>query len=70
MFFSRAKSKLETPISDSFESSFIRSLECHCATISFSPEGIILDANPLFLSTVGYSLSEIKDQHHRIFCTK
>ena len=70
MFFSRAKSKLEGPIPDSFESSFIRSLERHCATISFSPEGIILDANPLFLSAVGYSLSEIKDQHHRIFCTK
>jgi methyl-accepting chemotaxis protein len=69
MFFSRVTSKSVAPIVESFESCFIRSLERHCATISFNTDGNIVDANPLFLNTVGYSLAEIKGQHHRVFCT-
>ncbi len=38
------------------------------AYIEFSLDGIIIDANELFLATVGYSLNEIVGQHHRIFC--
>ena len=38
------------------------------AFIEFTPEGIILDANDNFLTTVGYTLEEIKGKHHRIFC--
>ncbi|GAC32190.1 biofilm dispersion protein BdlA [Paraglaciecola polaris LMG 21857] len=68
MFFSRTSTKPDAPTVVSFESSFIRSLENHCATISFTPDGQILEANPLFLATVGYTLAEIKGQHHRIFC--
>lgn len=37
------------------------------AIISFTPEGIVLDANANFLKTIGYQLSEIKGQHHRLF---
>ena len=37
------------------------------AVIEFEPDGTIVHANELFTSTVGYSLSEIKGQHHRIF---
>ncbi|WP_305082348.1 methyl-accepting chemotaxis protein [Novosphingobium sp. NBM11] len=37
------------------------------AVIEFSPEGTILAANDLFLATVGYELSEIRGQHHRMF---
>ena len=37
------------------------------AVISFNPDGTILDANQNFLATVGYSLEEIKGQHHRLF---
>ncbi|MEO9894770.1 MAG: PAS domain-containing methyl-accepting chemotaxis protein [Paracoccaceae bacterium] len=37
------------------------------ARIEFTPDGTILDANDLFLDAVGYSLSEVKGQHHRIF---
>eukprot|EP01093_Parvamoeba_rugata_P005403 TRINITY_DN18077_c0_g1_i1.p1 TRINITY_DN18077_c0_g1~~TRINITY_DN18077_c0_g1_i1.p1 ORF type:complete len:181 (+),score=28.18 TRINITY_DN18077_c0_g1_i1:19-561(+) len=69
MFFSRSTAKVDTPIPESFESCFIHSLERHCATISFNTDGMILDANSLFLSTVGYSLAEIKGQHHRMFCS-
>jgi methyl-accepting chemotaxis protein len=37
------------------------------AVIEFSLDGHILQANQNFLQTLGYSLEEIKDQHHRIF---
>ena len=38
------------------------------AVITFSPDGLIQEANDNFLSTLGYSLDEIKGKHHRIFC--
>ena len=38
------------------------------AVIEFTLDGTILNANENFLSTVGYSLDEIKGKHHRIFC--
>ena len=38
------------------------------AVIEFNLDGTILHANPNFCSAVGYSLDEIKGQHHRIFC--
>lgn len=37
------------------------------AVISFSKDGIILDANENFLKAVGYRLDEIKGKHHRMF---
>lgn len=37
------------------------------AVIEFSLDGTVLDANESFLQAVGYSLAEIKGQHHRIF---
>jgi methyl-accepting chemotaxis protein len=37
------------------------------AVIEFTLDGIILDANKNFTDTIGYSLAEIKGQHHRIF---
>ena len=38
------------------------------ATIEFDMNGNVVDANQNFLSTIGYTLEEIKDRHHRIFC--
>ncbi len=38
------------------------------AVIEFSTEGIIIDANENFLRTMGYTLDEIKDKHHSMFC--
>ena len=35
--------------------------------IKFTPDGTIIDANALFLSSVGYSRKEVQGQHHRIF---
>lgn len=37
------------------------------AVIEFHTDGTIITANDLFLRTVGYALSEIQGQHHRIF---
>ncbi|GAB6069091.1 methyl-accepting chemotaxis protein [Thiomicrorhabdus hydrogeniphila] len=37
------------------------------AVIEFKPDGTILNANDNFLKTMGYSLSEIKGQHHKMF---
>ena len=37
------------------------------ATIEFELDGTIITANENFLTTVGYSLSDIKGQHHRMF---
>lgn len=38
------------------------------AVIEFSPDGTVLTANENFLNALGYSLAEIKGQHHRMFC--
>nr|WP_256835613.1 methyl-accepting chemotaxis protein [Pseudomonas oleovorans] len=38
------------------------------AMIEFKPDGTIIGANDNFLTTVGYRLEEIQDQHHRLFC--
>ena len=37
------------------------------AVIAFTPSGQILDANHNFLDTLGYSLAEVKGQHHSMF---
>lgn len=38
------------------------------AMIWFTPDGTVIGANQNFCQTLGYSLDEIKGQHHRIFC--
>ncbi|WP_323875319.1 methyl-accepting chemotaxis protein [Aeromonas veronii] len=47
---------------------FIDAVKVGVATISFTPSGEILEANPLFLNVVGYSEQEVMGKHHRIFC--
>jgi methyl-accepting chemotaxis protein len=37
------------------------------AVIEFNMDGVIQDANDLFLQTVGYTLTEVKGKHHSIF---
>ena len=38
------------------------------AVIEFDLQGNVLTANENFLATLGYELSEIQGQHHRVFC--
>lgn len=37
------------------------------AVIEFNPDGTIITANDIFLNLMGYTLAEVKGQHHRIF---
>ncbi len=48
--------------------SVIHALNRAQAIIYFKPDGTVLEANDNFLSSFGYSLSELRGQHHRIFC--
>jgi methyl-accepting chemotaxis protein len=53
-----------------FESAVATVVDKNYAVIEFEPNGIIRQANPNFLSVLGYSMSEIKGSHHSIFCSK
>lgn len=46
----------------------LEAIKSNTAYISFSSDGLILDANKQFLSAVGYNLDEIVGKHHKIFC--
>lgn len=46
----------------------INALEQQIATIRFTAEGEIIDANDNFLSTVGYQKHEVVNRHHSLFC--
>ena len=48
--------------------SILSAINKHVAYIEFTPEGIILDANQLFLTTIGYTKEQIIGKHHRMFC--
>ncbi|MBR2514816.1 MAG: PAS domain-containing methyl-accepting chemotaxis protein [Halomonas sp.] len=47
---------------------FQNALMQHTACIAFTPHGVINEASPLFLVTMGYTLEEIKGEHHSMFC--
>ena len=46
----------------------INAMQRSTAVIEFTMDGRVLTANDLFLSCLGYSMNEIKGQHHRMFC--
>lgn len=46
----------------------IHAMDRSQAVIEFNLDGTIITANENFLNAVGYSLDEIRGQHHRIFC--
>ena len=46
----------------------LQALDRAMGIIEFNLDGSIVDANQNFLSLVGYSLAELKGQHHRLFC--
>ncbi|MEM9636192.1 MAG: methyl-accepting chemotaxis protein [Pseudomonadota bacterium] len=39
------------------------------ACIEFTTDGHVIEANELFLNTVGYTMEEIRGKHHRMFLT-
>nr|WP_017411268.1 methyl-accepting chemotaxis protein [Aeromonas hydrophila] len=71
MFNTKLKQELVAERARALQSEALNhAMHAHLPMIEFTPEGHILDASPLFLSTVGYSLKEIVGQHHAIFCRK
>ncbi|NHW00198.1 methyl-accepting chemotaxis protein [Stutzerimonas degradans] len=50
-----------------FEAEYV-ALRSAVATIEFSPEGLVLQANPLFLNLLGFTLEEVSGRQHRTFC--
>lgn len=48
----------------------LHAIEDNLAMIQFTPDGIILNANKLFLAVVGYPLEQVVGQHHSMFCEK
>lgn len=46
----------------------IEALQRSTAVIEFDLAGSVLTANDRFLSAMGYTLQQLKGQHHRIFC--
>lgn len=50
------------------EQLFYQAVQQQEPMIVFTPQGDIVDANPLFLKAVGYELAEIRGKHHRMFC--
>lgn len=70
MFWDKKEKTKETNITPSYQHEFnvITSLQRVFAFIEFTPTGEVINANELFLSTLGYELSEVVDQHHRMFC--
>lgn len=49
-------------------SSVIDALNQSQAVIEFSPDGYVQWANENFLKTLGYTLEDIVDEHHKLFC--
>nr|WP_312933411.1 PAS domain-containing methyl-accepting chemotaxis protein [Pseudomonas sp.] len=43
-------------------------LDRSMAIIEFAPDGTILDANARFCEATGYSIDELRGQHHQLFC--
>lgn len=69
MFSQKTKQANERLASELAETqSVIAAIKDSVAFIQFSVDGHILNANALFLRTVGYSIEEILGKHHAIFC--
>ncbi|WP_186375131.1 methyl-accepting chemotaxis protein [Yersinia rohdei] len=49
--------------------SLLNALNRSMGLITFTPQGIILDANDNLLNLIGYSLADIQNKSHQILCT-
>jgi len=59
--------KLMNPLTSASRTAESQALRRTQAVIEFEPDGTIRDANPLFLTTLGYELDEIRGQSHALF---
>ena len=71
MFGSQLRSELQQcQLQLATNQQFVGAIRQTFAMIEFTAQGEILDANPLFLATMGYRPEELRGQHHRLFCSK
>ncbi|SES73957.1 methyl-accepting chemotaxis protein [Thorsellia anophelis] len=63
-----SKGPYQTHKSKSDSQRFFQSISAAVPYIEFTPQGIIKYANRQLLDTLGYTLDEIKGQHHSILC--
>ncbi|WP_028622425.1 methyl-accepting chemotaxis protein [Pseudomonas sp. Ant30-3] len=47
----------------------LQAIDRAMAVIEFNLDGTIISANQNFLTRMGYTLTELKGKHHRLFCT-
>jgi methyl-accepting chemotaxis protein len=66
MFANLFKQKLVTI--EQLQSEEFEAIKKNLAYIEFTPEGLVHFANDIFLGLFGYSLDEVVQKHHRIFC--
>ncbi|MEQ6291275.1 methyl-accepting chemotaxis protein [Vogesella oryzagri] len=70
MFTSKTKRELDSVNKELQEAKgIIAALNKSMASIRFTPDGTIIDANDLFLRAMGYRREDIIGKHHRIFCS-
>ncbi|MFQ2202192.1 methyl-accepting chemotaxis protein [Aeromonas hydrophila] len=70
MFNNKLKAQLQACQAQLAESQgFVEAVKEGIATIMFTPDGEILEANQPFLNLMGYSAMELQEQHHRMFCS-
>ncbi|WP_290654263.1 PAS domain-containing methyl-accepting chemotaxis protein [Idiomarina sp.] len=48
----------------------VKAIDNNIARIDFTPDGNIINANRIFLATMGYEFDDIVAKHHRLFCTE
>lgn len=68
MFFHDKKALAQCTQDLGSSQALIHAIEQNVATISFTPDGEIIAANPIFLSLMGFEPREIIGQHHRLLC--
>ena len=64
----KQKVSTSTSYSNSYSDQLIAAISKSNGMVEFDMEGIILNANKLFLDIIGYSLEEVKNRHHSTFC--
>ncbi|PTW33829.1 methyl-accepting chemotaxis protein [Rhodovulum kholense] len=69
MWFNRRKGSSGSK-SVSKSDAIVQIVERTQAVIHFTPEGVILEANDMFLRALGYTAAEVVGQHHSMFVQK
>lgn len=70
MLFGKNKNKTVDKTEDNRCRDVLSSIKNCVAVIEFDTKGNIVDANNLFLAAMGYTLDEVRGEHHRIFCSE